>query len=268
MPTTRDVSIKISKRPTVQAPVVSGADMTFNCTSIEALGKATVTSLETATPAGWRFGWMQAEWCETNWAYYRGQHDRDGSLFLQRGRSPARAAQACRDSIVAGTPIYNSTQAGHSVTLALATALPSALSAKHYDKPAEFFPLQRVNTLTTQPNFLREAQLEFMFCAILVLISPTGVIQQLSHFYWNVRWQGRFLPSNFANLGAAWTIHTTPGGQGAAASRVFGGSSNDSRFRNVITAAAAPHCNLVAANASGNPNLREARTWQNFNVTQ
>ena len=187
---------------------------------------------------------------------------------MQRGRNPARPSQACRDSIVAGSPIYNSTQAGHSVTLFAATALPSVLTARHFDKPAEVFPLQRVNTLTTQPNFLREAQLEFMFCAILVLISPTGTVHQLSHFYWNVRWQARFLPSNFANLGAAWTINPMPGGQGAAASRVFGGSSDDSRFRRVITAGAAPHCNLVAANASNSPNLREARTWQNFDVTR
>ena len=57
-------------------------------------------------------------------------------------------------------------------------------------------------------------------------------------------------------------------GQGAAASRVFGGTSHDHRFSHIMVAGAAPNCNVVAGNASSNPNIREARTWQNFNVTQ
>ena len=268
MPTTRHVSITVTKTPTVLMPAVSGTDMVFNCTSITALGRAEITRLETATPAGWTFGWMQAEWCETNWAHYRGERDAHGSSFLQRGRAPARTSRACRDSIVAGAAIYNTVSAGHSVNLTATTALPLAATAQHFDKPAELFPLQRVNSMTTQPNFLREAQLEFMFCAVLVLNSPAGVVHQLAHFYWNVRWQARFLPSSFTNLAAPWSIHAIAGGQGAAASRVFSGTSNDRRFNHVMVAGGAPNCNVVAGNASTNPNIREARTWQNFNVTQ
>ncbi len=268
MPTTRNVSINITKAPSAQTPVVSGTNMVFNCTSITAVGSAEITRLETATPAGWKFGWMQAEWCETNWAHYRGQSDAHGSSFLQRGRAPARTSRACRDSITPGAAIYNTVTAGHSVNLTATTPIPSVLTAQHYDKPAEFFPLTRVNSMTTKPNFLREAQLEFMFCAVLVLISPSGVVHQLSHFYWNVRWQARFLPSSFTNLAAAWTINVNPGGQGAAASRVFGGTSHDHRFSHIMVSGAAPNCNVVAGSASSNPNIREARSWQNFNVAQ
>lgn len=268
MPVTRHAKIAINVRPTVQAPQVSGANMSFNCSNISAVGSAEIVSLETPTPAGWQLGWMQAEWCETNWAYYRGQTNNDGCSFLQRGRAPARTSRACRDSIAPGAAIYNTVTPGHSVQLTAASVLPAVFTANHYDKPSEFFPLQRANTLTGRPNMLREAQLEFMFCAVLVLISPTGAIHQLSHFYWNVRWQGRFLPSNFANLAAAWTINVNGGGQGAAVSMVFGGASHDHRFSNIMVAGAAPNCNVVAGNASNNPNVQEARIWQNFDVTR
>ena len=100
-------------------------------------GTADLTAVETATPAGWTFGWMQAEWCETNWTYFRGQHNNDGSVFRQRGRTPARSSRACRDTITAGVPIYNDVGAGQSMILTSSTALPASLTAGHYDKPGE-----------------------------------------------------------------------------------------------------------------------------------
>lgn len=269
MPTIRNARIHIHARPTVLQPKPDGTDMLFRCTKITATGTADLTAVETATPAGWTFGWMQAEWCETNWAYFRGQHNNDGSVFWQRGRTPARSSRACRDTITAGVPIYNDVGAGQSMILTSSTALPASLTAGHYDKPGESFPLQTTNTLTGKQNFLREAQLEFMFCAILVLISPSKHIHQLAHFYWNVRWQGTFLPTNFSNLAANWQISVNGRGQGAAASPVYQGSSNDRRFNHVIVATpTAPHCNGIAASAATNPNIRQSRVWDNFDVTR
>ena len=47
--------------------------------------------------AGYRAGFTQLQWIETNRAYYRGKMDADGSVDVERDRPPARPAQACRD---------------------------------------------------------------------------------------------------------------------------------------------------------------------------
>ena len=65
---------------------------------------------------------IQAQWIETNWGYYRGQHNSDGSLFVQRARPPARPAQACRDTVgPVGDIFYNTHVLG---TAAAGTPFP------------------------------------------------------------------------------------------------------------------------------------------------
>ena len=63
-------------------------------------------------------------------------------------------------------------------------------------------------------NFLREVQLEFHFCTILALMDPDpssevralldleNAFRYLKHVFWNVHWQAKFLPTNFAMRGS------------------------------------------------------------------
>src|SRR4051794_40165949 len=91
------VHIKITVHPTVNRPVVSGTEMSFTGGSVQADGELTLEGVAGDSAVGWTAGYIQAQWIETNWCFYRGQHDGDGSVFIQRGRPPSRPAQACRD---------------------------------------------------------------------------------------------------------------------------------------------------------------------------
>jgi hypothetical protein len=62
--------------------------------TISADGEVMVHGDAADSLVGWTFGFIQLERVETNWGYYRGQFNRDGSLFLQRGRRPARPSLA------------------------------------------------------------------------------------------------------------------------------------------------------------------------------
>ena len=87
--------------PARSAPTIRGAQAAFNATQASKMhveGTVRFNGAATDPRAGWDVGWEQAQWVETNWAYYRGQFDHEGSIFLQAGRAPARPPQACRDT--------------------------------------------------------------------------------------------------------------------------------------------------------------------------
>jgi hypothetical protein len=156
------------------------------------------------------------------------------------------------------------------------------MTARFSDGPNDSYPLTRVNALTGSVNFLREVQLEFHFCTILALMDPDPVrrflallnlenaFQYLKHVYWNVHWQAGFLPTNFANIAAPWTITLTGGALGntANARNPFDGRPTDPRFAGIATALLAQNCNQLATAAAGAPNTRESARWDNFDVTR
>jgi len=267
--------LTVTTHPTVQTPVINAGSGIANwgSTPIRARGEVSITGNAGDSPVGWTLGFIQAQWIETNWMYYRGQSNNHGSLFLQRARPPARPAQACRDSVGSAAGIWYNTASNHVITAP--AAFPIKLTASFFDRPSETCNLQENNSLTGQPNYLREGQLEFHFCLVLALRAPPGAgsaFTQLLHLYWNLHWQKRFLPSNFANLAAAWTITNVSGGNAANLGRVISGRTNDRRFNALITGPATQTCNQVfraaitAVSSPTSPNRRQSRVWANFDV--
>jgi len=262
------VTLSVTSRPTVLPPSVSGTNLSFKSTSISFSGACRLTGSAGDNPAGWTLGLIQLKWISTDWAYYVGQSNGDGSSFLQMARPPARPVQGCRDTITPGA-IFIDNNPGLDRTVALAGApFPIAMSAAFSDAPSRVFALSRRNRRTGKVNFIREAQSEAHFCTVLSLMSPAGVFSHLKCIYWNVHWQSRSVPTNFANMAAPWSITRTVGGNAANVGKIIDGTPTDPRFAPIITIAAAPHCNTLVRAAIKSPNVRESSKWENFDVTK
>src|SRR5437899_11632718 len=78
--------IKFDAFPTAFRPTVVGGQALFQCSKIEATGSVTLIGSQPA--AGWALGFIQVEWVDTNWLYYRGKENDHGSIFFQRSRPP------------------------------------------------------------------------------------------------------------------------------------------------------------------------------------
>jgi len=275
-PVPGSATITITHTPSVTAPTFNmggaASPMTssahFGSQHISATGSVSLTGSPGDHANGYTLGFIQSQYVETNWVYYRGRHNNDGSVFLQRARPPARPHQACRDTVHNNPNLvwYNNTQ-NHSAP-APGTAFPITLNnARFYDRPSDSADLMTTNTHTGKINFLHEVQLEFAFCTTLVLRTSAiaGAFTQLAHFYWNVRWQYRFQPS--ANPGVTpWTSNSTAAGTASAVGRINSGAVTDHRFTGVLTAHVAQNCNQVFQHAVAHPVRRESNVWSNFNV--
>ncbi len=283
--------LPVTKRPVLNiAKDDDNTNMTFTCKEligeklvfieverpIEMRGRCTITGDPGDNPAGWTLGLIQLQWIETNWAYYQGQNDTDGSCFVQRGRPPARPAQGCRDTRAVGGILFDNNP-GHDRTVAKAGApFPIHMTSTFSDAPFDSYPLTRRNSRRGKINFLREVQLEFHFCTILALMDPDPALQVLAlldlekafrylkHVFWNVHWQAKFLPTNFANIAAAWTITRTGGALGNAVniSPTFDGRPTDPRFAGIKTALFAPNCLKAADAARAAANASESLKWE------
>ena len=265
------VTMVVTQKPKVATPSVVGTDMTFTCSQdLISSGLCKITGAAGDDPAGWTLGLIQMEWIETNWGFYRGQLDKDGSSFLQRARPPARPKQGCRDTLAVGGIFVDNNPGGDRTIAPAGAVFPVTLTASFSDGPSETYALTRVNSLTGKTNFLREVQLEFHFCTVLTLKDPAYNFVHLKHLLWNVHWQAEFLPTDFSNIAAPWTITKTGGklGNTANVSAVLNGGPGDTRFTSIITVAGAPNCNAVATAAAGTPNIRENLKWANFDVTR
>jgi hypothetical protein len=163
--------------------------------------------------------------------------------------------------------IFYDTQIGRGLAPALIPVYPLKLSASFADFPSESANLIETNSLTGQPNFIRECQLEFHFCTILVVRDPAGTFHQLKFVYWNLHWQARFLPTNFANaLTTPWNITLVARGNAGNLGPVSNGAVGDRRFTGVLTSPQTQNCNQVFRAAVANPNRTESRVWTNFDV--
>ncbi len=259
--------ITITGRAHASVPTVKNGRAHFDCSSrITADGSVILTGSQPAV--GWTLGFIQVEWVDTNWLYYRGEHDHDGSIFFQRSRPPARPIKACRD-VDPATDIYY-TDSWNLPKVNPADAFPLTLTVSHSDKPSDGCDLLALNSKTHKNNFLREAQMEFLFCTVLTARDPAGKYHHLKSFYWNVRWQATFQPAHFADPLGAWSIVPTPKGLGQATSGVIDGEPTDSRFKGILTDAHVAGCNalipLYVNLPPGNPCRHESTVWASFDV--
>jgi len=263
--------IQITQRPSVAPPVINdgAGDVSFPIgRQILATGSARFNIDAGDAVAGWFLGWLQAQWIETNWGYYRGAGNSDGSSFFQRARPPARPRQACRDTFGPVGQIFYGVEPTRRATLPAgpSPAGGALVSTNFNDGPADTYPIRVTNSLRTKDNWLREVQLEFHFCTVLVVRDPAGNFTQLKSFYWNTHWQYRFHTSSFPMTAGNTRIEAIAGGVGANVSHIIEGRVIDQRFTGVLTAPQAKSCNDFAADESARPNIRESRVWDNFDV--
>jgi hypothetical protein len=262
--------LQVTKRPHVNDPEVDDDTMSFTGTEITADGEVTLIGGPGDSPAGWTLGFIQAQWIETNWLFYRGQHNTDGSIFIQRARPPARPNQACRD-VVNGSPLnrffYSILPADNEIDTGVAgDVFPLTLSVSHFDEPSDSAALVEDNSLTGKPNFLAESQMEFHFCTILSLQDPAGRFQHLLSFYWNMHWQASYHPTTFDNPPDDFRINVLRAGTSANVGGIIQGNPTDRRFIGVLTSPQGQSCNQVAGVEVAGPNRHEAAVWKNFDV--
>jgi len=268
--------IVVTQQPTVNLPAAVGTRMVFTGGNIAATGEVTLNGTAGDDASGWTAGFIQAQWVETNWCSYRGRNNSDGSIFIQRARPPARVAQACRDC--AGTnPVgdifYNANpgQGGIATGGPAGLAFPQHLTFRFFDQPRDSCNLIERNSLTGQPNYLAEAQLEFHFCTVLSVRDPSGAFHHLASFYWNQRWQATFKPLAF---NAMPMFHMVPNalGTGASTGQIIKGAPTDARFTGVLISPQLQSCNQVfratkdAVAFAGALNRHESRVWASFDV--
>jgi hypothetical protein len=266
-------NITITARPTVNTPAPNGAVMDFTGTPVTANGSVILDGDAGDTAVGWSVGFLQAQWIETNWCFYRGQTNGDGSIFLQRARAPARPAQACRDTFTpVGQIFYDTTPGTAELVQGAATdTFPLTMNVSHFDQPSDNMNLIEQNGLTGKPNFLAEAQLEFFFCTVLTVRDPGNAFHHQCSFYWNQRWQATFTPTSFTPPTPTFRVHVLKEGTGSGVSHIILGQPTDKRFIGVLTSAQTQSCNQVVAAmlggiGAGSANRHEAATWKNFDV--
>jgi hypothetical protein len=257
--------------PTVHPPKFDAGKALFQCSKIEATGSVTLVGGQPA--AGWALGFIQIEWLDTNWLYYRGRQNNHGSIFFQRSRPPSRPSKVCRD-VKAETDVYYEF-GGSPPTVTAADVFPKTLTVHHFDKPGDEAKAVVKNSLTGEDNFLREAQLGFLFCTVLSARDPDGNFHHLKSFYWNVRWEARFLPHDFSAPLGKWFVTPIPAGTTSARSHVIEGEPTDKRFKDVLMDLSVRGCDAIIPLYQpppdkvlpvGHPCRRESRIWDNFDV--
>jgi hypothetical protein len=261
-------------RPLSATPTISGGSVNYApARDMHCEGEVHFNGSPGDSRDGWSVGWIQAQWIETNWAYYRGRHNNDGSIFLQRGRPPARPRQACRDTSGDVSTIFTDpTDPREFKPLPTTGAFPLVVRVESNDPPGESYSTIEANSrLSGRDNFVREIQLEFHFCTVLSVRDPAGDFHHLAHFYWNVHWQHRFHVTSFPPGDTNWRIEAIAGGNSSAASHSIAGPTADRRFAGVLTSAQTKSCVDLAGDsadavANRGTNRREFLVWESVDV--
>ena len=248
-------------------PTFGGGDANFGGSPMHVEGIVRFNGLPADSRAGWQIGWIQAQWIETNWGYYRGQVDHDGSIFVQRARPPARPSQACRDTSGPVGDIFTDPTDPREFKTILAGPFPIDVRVESNDPPGESYPLILTNSHTHKPNFLHEVQLEFHFCTVLTVQDPSRRFHHQAHFYWNVHWQYHFRPLAFPSpTDAQWTPSPVARGNASHHGHAISGTPTDHRFIGVLTTPQSSSCVDLANHESSHPNQRHFPRWQSVDV--
>ena len=267
----------------IQAAPAPGV-VAFSCSRfLEYVGDITFSDEKHRPGITWQVGFVQAEYIETNWGFYRGFRQTDGSVFVQRGRPPARPRQACNDSLFPGSPFsmtgnphpFQTPSTGGPPLPLIGSSTPNSpgntIRIFGFDGPDDSYDLTRTNaTAKNAINTLFEAQLEFLFCTALIGRSSAGDLRFLKHFYWNVRWQTQLNPAPIA--GGIPTPNPPGKGNGTNVGPIIDGEPTDGRFLPLLKYPQSTNCNTLAGNAGaailkpGSPNVRERSDWSLVDV--
>jgi hypothetical protein len=224
--------------------LIEGNKVWFVSERIRATGTVRLDGAPGDNASNWELGFLQVRYVRTTWLHYKADWTdpaalKHGSMLLQVARPPAMPRQQCRDVWGRGpaNQIWYSPPRNGKGT---AGAFPQTLTATFLDQPWSTFPTVISNSLTNQPNFLREGQLELLFCTALALREPGGRFHLLKHFFWNVLWQATFQPTDFKlATHVAWlppNVRRTD--TSANISKIFDGDPDREPFRNVLTSTA------------------------------
>jgi hypothetical protein len=250
-------------------PTFGDGNANFTCTGMHCEGVVRLNGLPADSRDGWRIGWVQAQWIETNWGDYRGQFDRDGSIFIQRARPPARLQQGCRDTSGPVGDIFTDPNDVRELKPISNGPFPINVAVESNDPPGESYPLILQNSKAhLKPNFLHEVQLEFHFCTVLTVLEPPSTFHHLASFYWNVHWQYRFHPQVFPNpTDDQWRKpFKVADGTSGNASGSIPGTPTDRRFSGVLTTPQAFSCVDIATVATAKQRVDEFPRWASPDV--
>ena len=87
-----DYQLLVTGHPAPGVPAIEGNGMFFTASPVRLSGFATLLGNAGDSALGWKVGFIQVQWVETNWCAYRGAASNDGSIFIQRGKMPRTLA--------------------------------------------------------------------------------------------------------------------------------------------------------------------------------
>lgn len=197
--------------------------------------------------AGWKLGFFQLQFVETNYSTYRGRASAGGSTRVSGSHS-----RLCRDTDEGNPALWYDPEDFSSTDsrgLFRATTLPGTgrveMKTGFGDAPTQSFDTEIQNTRTLMPNFLHHSDIAFHFCTMLVVEDPHHNFTVLKHFYWNIRWEAHFQTDASGRSQIARVDHFDLNIQ----RRVHSGIPDDSRFRNRVFDRNLPISNVLANRA-------------------
>lgn len=259
--------LEVTLQPGVVTPSVRTDCIAFDSTWIRAAGEVTLLGDSGDSAADWRVGYIQVQSLETSWSIYRGQNKNDGSIFLQRGRPPARTQQGCLDCEDQSSvlDLFISTIPAHGyIVSGNAGGFPQRLQVNFRDKPGDACSLVEKNKSTGKLNFLVAAQTEYAFCTILSVRDPGGVFYHQMHFCWNVSWQAEFQANDFNDPPSGFKIDVIQKTSRAYAGPIMMGSPGDPQYKTILTTAQTKNCNQLGIDSYLHVNRHESRVNSEF----
>jgi hypothetical protein len=192
-----------------------------------------VDSVPGSFTGDWKFGYIQLEYAETNYARYRGRQEAHGSTLSTSSRrflvrdTDERAPDVWYDPPSGG---IDGTGRGTQV-LRFTTPIPASRRLMTRvvisDVPRQSFPTRITNASTGFFNFLHHMESTFKFCTILTAQEPNnGRFHFLKHFYWNMDFEAFFSADAAGKIQVSRVVRQAVNIQRA----IHSGSPNDTRF--------------------------------------
>ena len=230
---------------------------------------------------GWRIGFIQVLLVETCYAYYRGQSNTDGSIFIQLAQPPAYIRGVCRDTLDNAntifyklTPDYDSVNNVYEPPPLIKSPtgnFPIPVQTYISDNPFIFWNLEELNNQTKKKNYLQEAGFNYRFCTVLSAQDPKGIFHHQAHFYWQVAAQATFTPLVYSPKVSNWLV--TNGINTVNVGAVNKNDPTDARFALALTSPKITRsCNElsgIALNRVSKPtsqNRHESTVWSTFDI--
>jgi hypothetical protein len=147
--------------------------------------------------ATWKVGYMQVQTMEVNWAYYRGESDGDGCVFVDKVVN--RKVGACRDVRTDGATLWYVASDNPNDCFAVPQDANAAKKAPWTgiwfifgDAPGGIWEYRTPNLQRRgAPNYLYEFRTAYEFLTVVVQQDEPGKLKFLRHFTWKVVWHGR-----------------------------------------------------------------------------